>query len=501
MCRRPPRWSPSRRCCAKIYGDASSPSTLRGAGGKTIQLATALRDAGADAVVAANEPSSSGWGPRGELLRCGVGPWLRCTRTTGLFAAPPAESADLIRSTRRARATLSRGGKGGPREDPGPARRRLDEGIVATQLEIARAAWPCLRPGGALVCATCSLRPREDEEIAQQVLKERDAALRTRGPPRAATRRCASAADARQRRLLRGEAAQGRRRRRRPRGRRGRGRRRRGAGIPAGRWGVTSLVDRSHHGRGPQRDLCPRGRAAPRKTSGTSARARSSSGPKVRGRAVPLGQALRSAAARDARFADLGGMPTRAARVARPPPALAWGLRGDDVDVAPPSGEPAPCPAHGGRVPGRHALKGGRLKNQPCAVRPAGPRVSGAFLFVVADHRSKTAHTRLRTHALPVGVSRALGARCRCVSRPSRTRARRRVAPPSARRTARSVSPSVARPRGDRRAGREGPECRPVRLGPMREELAAAAHGRRAACPTAPGDVRRSKSSGQLTRV
>ena len=46
--------------------------------------------------------------------------------------------------------------------------------IVATQLEIVRAAWPCLRPGGALVYATCSLRPREDEEIVHQVLKEFD---------------------------------------------------------------------------------------------------------------------------------------------------------------------------------------------------------------------------------------------------------------------------------------------------------------------------------------
>ena len=50
--------------------------------------------------------------------------------------------------------------------------------IVATQLEIVRAAWPCLRPGGALVYATCSRRPREDEEIVHHVLKEfHDAAL------------------------------------------------------------------------------------------------------------------------------------------------------------------------------------------------------------------------------------------------------------------------------------------------------------------------------------
>ena len=53
-----------------------------GAGGKTI-LATALRDAGADAVVVANEPSSSRLGALvANAVRCGVGPWLRCTRTT-----------------------------------------------------------------------------------------------------------------------------------------------------------------------------------------------------------------------------------------------------------------------------------------------------------------------------------------------------------------------------------------------------------------------------------
>ena len=80
----------------------------------------------------ANEPSSSRLGALvANAVRCGVGPWLRCTRTTGqkLFAALPKESADLILLDAPCSATRSRGGRAGPREaSPGPARRRLDEG-------------------------------------------------------------------------------------------------------------------------------------------------------------------------------------------------------------------------------------------------------------------------------------------------------------------------------------------------------------------------------------
>ena len=152
-------------------------------GGKTIQLATALRDAGADAVVVANEPSSSRLGALvANAVRCGVGPWLRCTRTTGqkLFAALPKESADLILLDAPCSGdTLARReGRGLAKHLRGQPDAASMKEIVATQLEIVRAAWPCLRPGGALVYATCSLRPREDEDIVDQVPKEfGDAAL------------------------------------------------------------------------------------------------------------------------------------------------------------------------------------------------------------------------------------------------------------------------------------------------------------------------------------
>ena len=132
-------------------------------GGKTVQLATALRDAGADAVVVANEPSSSRLGALvANAVRCGVGPCVESTSVSGggrrgdsgrtrrkfdFYTGGPvaAVHADDRPETLRGaasgmrrfhtarRAVLGRharaAGRAGPREAPaGPTRRRLDEG-------------------------------------------------------------------------------------------------------------------------------------------------------------------------------------------------------------------------------------------------------------------------------------------------------------------------------------------------------------------------------------
>ena len=90
---------------------------------------------------------------------------------------------------------------------------------------------------------------------------------------------------------------------------------------------------------------------------------------KVRGRAVPLGQALRSGRVRATHeFATtLGGAVDAARRASLDDASALAYLRGDDVDAAPPSGEPGDqcLVAHGERVLGlAKVLKGGRLKNQ-----------------------------------------------------------------------------------------------------------------------------------------
>ena len=84
---------------------------------------------------------------------------------------------------------------------------------------------------------------------------------------------------------------------------------------------------------------------------------------------MPLGQALRSGRVRATHeFATtLGGAVDAARRASLDDASALAYLRGDDVDAAPPSGEPGDqcLVAHGGRALGlAKVLKGGRLKNQ-----------------------------------------------------------------------------------------------------------------------------------------
>ena len=351
-------------------------------GGKTIQLATALRDAGADAVVVANEPSSSRLGALvANAVRCGVGPWLRCTRTTGqkLFAALPRECADfiLLDAPCSGDTLARREGRGLAKHLRGQPDAASMKEIVATQLEIVRAAWPCLRPGGALVYATCSLRPREDEEVVHQVLKEfgdaavEDLAGLAAGGEGATLRLWPQTHDSAGffAAKLRKAGDGG------------------GAAVAtdadedvadAARdylrdaWGVTSLVGPASSrlvGRGANLWLAPAAPPLAKNLRYERAGAKLVEALKVRGKAVPLGQALRSGRVRATHeFATtLGGHVDAARRASLDDASALAYLRGDDVDAAPPSGEPGDqcLVAHGGRVLGlAKVLKGGRLKNQ-----------------------------------------------------------------------------------------------------------------------------------------
>ena len=314
------------------------------------------------------------------LISTQVGPWLRCTRTTGqkLFAALPKESADLILLDAPCSGdTLARReGRGLAKHLRGQPDAASMKEIVATQLEIVRAAWPCLRPGGALVYATCSLRPREDEDIVDQVLKEfGDAALEDLSGLAAGgdatlrlwpqTHDSAGFFAAKLRKA--GDGG--------------------GAAVAtdadedvadAARdylrdaWGVTSLVGPASSrlvGRGANLWLAPAAPPLAKNLRYERAGAKLVEALKVRGRAVPLGQALRSGRVRATHeFATtLGGHVDAARRASLDDASALAYLRGDDVDAVPPSGEPGDqcLVAHGGRVLGlAKVLKGGRLKNQ-----------------------------------------------------------------------------------------------------------------------------------------
>ena len=148
-------------------------------GGKTIQLATALRGAARTRSSWRTSRRRAGWGPSWRT-RCGAA-WARGCGARGRPARNSSRlcrrvCADLILLDAPCSGdTLARReGRGLAKHLRGQPDAASMKEIVATQLEIVRAAWPCLRPGGALVYATCSLRPREDEEIVHQVLKEFD---------------------------------------------------------------------------------------------------------------------------------------------------------------------------------------------------------------------------------------------------------------------------------------------------------------------------------------
>ena len=351
-------------------------------GGKTIQLATALRDAGADAVVLANEPSSSRLGALvANAVRCGVGPWLRCTRTTGakLFAALPRECADLILLDAPCSGdTLAR------REGRGLAkhlRSQPDAGAVAElaaiQMDLLRTAWPCLKLGGALVYSTCSLRPREDEAVVNAFLRDLDdaviedlAGLAGDGAMLRLWPQTHDTAGFFAAKLRKGGKCTV-------------------AAAPAGAdddvadatraylrdaWGVASVAaavpaSSTLVGRGENLWLAP---AAPPLAGLKYERtgAKLAGALKVRGKAVPLARALRTGNVRVTHeFATTLGAAVDAARraVLDDVAALAY-LRGDDVDA--PAALAAPVGGqclvqHGERVLGlAKVLKGGRLKNQ-----------------------------------------------------------------------------------------------------------------------------------------
>jgi 16S rRNA (cytosine1407-C5)-methyltransferase len=313
------------------------------------------------------------------LISTQVGPWLRCTRTTGqkLFAALPRECADfiLLDAPCSGDTLARREGRGLAKHLRGQPDAASMKEIVATQLEIVRAAWPCLKEGGALVYATCSLRPREDEEIVDQVLKEfDDASLEETG--------LATSGDAMLRLWPQTHDSAG-----------FFAAKLRKAGDGGGAaaatdtdeavadaardylrdaWGVTSLVGPASSrlvGRGANLWLAPAAPPLAKNLRYERAGAKLVEALKVRGKAVPLGQALRSGRVRATHeFATtLGGHVDAARRASLDDASALAYLRGDDVDAAPPSGEPGDqcLVAHGGRVLGlAKVLKGGRLKNQ-----------------------------------------------------------------------------------------------------------------------------------------
>lgn len=51
------------------------------------------------------------------------------------------------------------------------------DAIAKRQLEILTALWPCLAPGGTLVYATCSIFPRENEQVIEAFMAEHPDAL------------------------------------------------------------------------------------------------------------------------------------------------------------------------------------------------------------------------------------------------------------------------------------------------------------------------------------
>ena len=53
-------------------------------------------------------------------------------------------------------------------------RRRADiDALAQRQARILDALWPCLRAGGKLLYATCSLMPQENEQQVEQFLQRR----------------------------------------------------------------------------------------------------------------------------------------------------------------------------------------------------------------------------------------------------------------------------------------------------------------------------------------
>ena len=139
---------------------------------------------------------------------------------------------------------------------------------------------------------------------------------------------------------------------------------------------------------------------------------------KVRGRAVPVAQALpvgpRARATHE--FATtLGGAVDAARRASLDDASALAYLRGDDVDAVPPSGEPGDqcLVAHGGRALGlAKVLKGGRLKNQLPRDSASGgtSRFSVCFckLLLIIEAKNEPI---LRTFTHSPTASRGRGAR------------------------------------------------------------------------------------------
>ena len=152
-------------------------------GGKTVHLAAALRDARSDAAVVANELSSSRLGALvANCRRAGVLDRVAFVHGDAGAALAAVGSADGILldapcsgdTQARRDGTSLRAHLAAQPKDLGP--------IVATQTRLLDAAWAALRPGGALVYSTCSLRPEEDEEVVAGLLaRAPDAALEDLG--------------------------------------------------------------------------------------------------------------------------------------------------------------------------------------------------------------------------------------------------------------------------------------------------------------------------------